>query len=119
MFKMLTSLQLDQTRIGRKTPLEGRARMKWCLPCSKVNSTSCLNTCVHLVEECQVVQHIRKKYDIQEYFEEVIARGGTRAKAFSDYVNGLDVEGVMVTREEYMARGAAVVEMHTAWLKEW
>ena len=49
----------------------------------------------------------------------MVARGGTRAQAFSDYVNGLDVEGVMVTREDYMARGAAVVEMYTAWLKEW
>ena len=116
---MLTSLQLDQTRIGQKTPLEGRGRMKWCPPCSRVNSTSSLNTCRHLVEQCQVIQHIREKYDVTEFFDEVVERGGTRGQAYTYYVNGLDSEGVMVTREEFMARGAAVLEMFTAWEKEW
>ena len=83
----------------------------------KVNSTSWLNTCVQLVEQCQVIQHIREKYNIDKFFSEVVAQA--LAQAFSDYVNGLDVEEVMVTREDYMAWGAAVVEMYTAWLKEW
>ena len=116
---MLTSLQLDQTRIGQKAPLEGRARQRWCPPCSKVNSTSSLNTCRHLVEQCQVVHHIRRKHNIDSFFDEVLQRGGSSAQAFRYYVNGLDSEGVPVAKENFMERGAALVEIHAAWLKSW
>ena len=114
---MLTSFQLDQAA-GNKVPLRGKERKKWCPPCSEVNSTSSLLSCRHVLE-CGAVKEAVDRHGVQQFMDECVANGYSSLQAYEFFVNGLDAQEVPVGREEYLARGAAILDIYSDWKKKW
>ena len=115
---MLTKFQLDQAETGHKVLLRGMPRLKWCPPCSRVNSVSSLLSCRHVLE-CGAVQEARDHHGLQTFMNECVEEGHSTRQAYEFYVNGLDAKEMPVTREAYMARGAAIMEIYDTWKKMW
>ena len=114
----MTRFQLDQAETGHKVPLDGMTRKKWCPPCSKVNSVSSLLSCRHVLE-CGAVQEARDRHGLQAFTDDCMAKGNSSQQSYKFFVNGLDTDEVLLSKEELKKRGAAILEIFNEWRKKW
>ena len=117
LLKVLTSFLLDQAA-GDKVPLRGEFRKKWWPPCSRVNSTSSLLSCRHVLQS-EAVQEAMDRHGVQRFMNECVAHGYSSLQDYEFFLNGLDIDEVPVGKEEYMKRGAAIMDIYSEWKKKW
>ena len=73
----------------------------------------------HVLEDCMAVEACRVREGIRAFLSECRAAGWSRATSFRFYVSGLNKDGVGVSREHHLQRGASLARLTDSWLNSW
>ena len=73
----------------------------------------------HVLEDCMAIEACRVKEGIRAFLSECRRMGWSRRTAFRFYVSGLDKNGVEITRNQHLLRGARLTRLTDTWLKTW
>ena len=61
----------------------------------------------------------RWKEGIRQFLNECRDAGRSDARAHYLYVNGLDAQGVQISKQAHMERGASLIRLTDIWLGTW
>jgi len=109
---------MDQPHLGHKMPRPGQHRLSWCPRCLNEGRLVPL-TSRHVLDNCPSVEHIRRELGIRSFLDSCLRAGRSRAKAYKNYLLGLDKDNIKVDLKSYLARGAHLQELTDAWLETW
>ena len=130
---MLSLWIVDQPYLGHKAPRPGRERFFWCPACWTADgptaplssrhiftSDSCNNVQPrHVLESCSAITVTRVSLGIQEFLDDCLQAGRSRASAYKFYLLGLDKNGFKIDLALHLKRGACLRELTDAWLETW
>ena len=63
------------------------------------------------VLECGAVQEARDRHGLQAFTDDCMAKGNSSQQSYEFFVNGLDTDEVLLSREELKERGAAILDI--------
>ena len=126
---------MDQPHLGHKMPRPGMQRLTWCPSCfndgSNVTLTSrqlCILTLYsrnqtlptrHVLENCPAVEQCRRQLGIRAFLDGCLSAGRSRARAYKNYILGLDENNLKVDLKTHLDRGASLQLLTDAWLETW
>ena len=73
----------------------------------------------HVLEDCLAIEACRVREGIRAFLAECRVLGWSRVTSFRFYVSGLDKNGVGISREQHLLRGASLARLTDTWLKIW
>jgi len=73
----------------------------------------------HVFESCPAVADVRKDLGISTFINSCLEAGRSRARAFKNFLLGLDENNNKVDLKDYLERGACLKELTDAWLDSW
>jgi len=109
---------MDQPHLGHKRPRPGLQRLYWCPSCLNLGSRVHL-TSRHVFESCPAVEGVRKDLGITSFINSCLEAGRSRARAYKNFLLGLDGRNNKVEPKDYLERGASLKELTDAWLESW
>jgi hypothetical protein len=104
----------DQAPLGAKVPRDGYSRLKACPVCRSAALSS-----RHVLQECKGVEQLREELGITAFMHGFVSSGGSRASAYSAYVNGLDTKKGRIGVRDHLGRGSALKKLQDKWLECW
>ena len=112
----IAKVKLACAGLGNKAPRSGRMRQRHCPLClpRKVEISE-----QHVLSSCPAVEHVRRETGVSGVVNSLRLFGMEEEEAYYHYVNGFDVKGKMVTKEEFLLRGQAMQEVMDKWLSMW
>ena len=73
----------------------------------------------HVLEDCRVIESVRKAEGIRRFLEECHGAGLSSASAYRYYISGLDSGGNSIPVMEHLKRGRSLMRMTDAWISIW
>jgi len=73
----------------------------------------------HVFESCPAVEGVRKDLGITSFINSCLEAGRSRARAYKNFLLGLDGRNNKVEPKDYLERGASLKELTDAWLESW
>ena len=126
---------MDQPHLGHKMPRPGLERLTWCPSCINnginvrltsrqlyIQSLYSHNQTVptrHVLENCPAVELSRQQVGIRAFLDGCLSAGRSRARAYKNYILGLDENNMKVDLKTHLARGACLQQLTAAWLETW
>ena len=122
------------TSFGPQSPKTWARRATCLLPClpwtGKGPFANVLKACFtvkpinyvlrrHVLEDCRVIESVRKAEGIRRFLEECHGAGLSSASAYRYYISGLDSGGNSIPVMEHLKRGRSLMRMTDAWISIW
>ena len=73
----------------------------------------------HVLEDCRVIESVRKTEGIRSFLEECHGAGLSSASAYRYFISGLDSSGNSIPVKEHLKRGRSLLRMTDAWISIW
>ena len=76
-------------------------------------------SCRHVLEDCEVVESVRKSEGIRSFLDECRDAGLSSGSSYRNYISGLDAKGNAIPTKEHLARGGSLLRLTDEWLSIW
>ena len=112
---VITQFKLDCAGLGDKQPRIGYTRKPFCPACPVIVP----NNGLHLLFSCGAVSALRIETGIQSFMTLGQQKGLSLTECYLHFINGLDTNGNLILKHEYLERGKSMRDMRDLWLSKW